>query len=476
MRLSPFSIIVVLLACAVLPGRVLAQAVDPWAGERDAAIAASSETAPGTEILPDEDAVVDAVDPTAITGAVPRVTPAATVDAVDAETDVFSAPLRRTSPEVDPYEPLGIRAGSFILYPSLETTLGYTTNGANAAGGSESAYATIAPELRMVSDWARHEATLTLRGSYREFTDGSVDDQPTALIDGTVRLDLAEEWVADFSAGYDYYVQSFSDPDFPAGVDKPPGVHDFAGSGTLRGRFGRNFLEVGTAVDRTIYEDGTSGGVEVDQGDRNNTVVGGRLRYGYAVTPLVTPFVEGAVARRHYDRKFDDNGIERSSWNYAIRGGFAYRNDPVLSGEVAIGYAISELDDASLAALEALTFDGSLVWSPSELTTVTFNGATTLDPSTNPASSGSVVYDASVDIAYQWRRNITIGGLAGVQYDRFEGAGADETTYRLGLNTTWRINRTLHLIAGYLHEWTDSADPASEYSADSVYATVRLQR
>lgn len=476
MRLSPYAIIVALLACAMLPGRAPAQAIDPWAAARDAEIAAGPDTPSDTKTALDEAAVVDSVDLTTVTGTVARVAPAVTVDAADTEVDVFSTPLRRTTPDVDPYEQLGIRAGSFILYPSLETTVGYTTNGTNAAGGGESGYATVTPELRLVSDWARHEATLTMRGSYEEFIDGAIDDQPSALVDGTLRLDLGEEWVADLAVGYDYREQSLSDPDFPAGVDKPPGVHGFAGSGTLRGRFGRNLLEVGTILDRTLYEDGTSGGVEVDQGDRDNTVVGGRLRYGVAVTPLVTPFVEGEVARRHYDRKFDDDGIERSSWNYAFRGGFSYRNEPVLSGEIAIGYAISELDDASLSALSALTFDGSLVWSPSELTTVTFNGSTSLDPSTNPASSGSVVYDTSVELAYQWRRNITVGGLAGIRYDRFEGTGTDETTYRLGLNTIWRVNRTMYLTAGYLHEWLDSADPASEYTADSVYATLRLQR
>ncbi len=89
--------------------------------------------------------------------------------------------------------------------------------------------------------------------------------------------------------------QSISDPSFPAGVDHPPGVHDFTGSAALDGGFGRTIFTLEGKTERTLYENGTSGGAVVDQGDRNNTVFGGRLRLGYESPLGVTPFVEGEV-------------------------------------------------------------------------------------------------------------------------------------------------------------------------------------
>jgi hypothetical protein len=334
----------------------------------------------------------------------------------------------------------------------------------------------VTPELRIQSDWARHETTLTLRGSYEDFTEGSIDEQPTASVDGTARLDLAEGWEANLAAGYNFATQSISDPNFPAGVDKPPGVHSLTSSAELRGGMGRNVVELETNLDRTIYEDGTSGGLEVDQGDRTNTEIGGRLRYGFAVSPVLMPFVEGEAARRIYDRKVDNNGIERSAWIYGIRGGIAYQSDPVLSGEIAVGYAWAETDDPSLSAIEALTFDGSLVWSPTELTTVTFTGSTEVNPGTDPASSGSVLYAAAVDVAYLWRENVTLDALANVSHERFQGTDQEDTTYQLGLGATWRLNRSVHLTGGYIHEWLDSSDPTRDYESDSVRLTLRLQR
>jgi hypothetical protein len=457
MRPSSIPILVALIACAMAPGRGHAQAIDPWAVMRDTA---------------------DPVDPSLpgdLGGAV-ALGQSGDLDGAGPDGDLIALPLRRTSPEIDPYEPLGIRAGSFILYPSLEATAGYTTNGTGAADGPESGFGSLTPELVIRSDWGRHEATLSMRGTYETFTDGSIDDQPSATVEGTARIDFAEGWALDHVASYDFYEQSISDPNYPAGVDNPPGVHEFASLSELRGNLGRNVLAFGAILNRTVYENGTSGGVVVDQSDRDNTEVGGRLRYGFEATPLVTPFVEGDIKRRIYDQKVDDEGIERSSWIYGLRGGLAYKSDPVLSGEIAIGYALEEIDDPSLSGLGALTFDGSLTWSPTELTTVTFDGATSLSPTTDPDSSGSVVYEALLDLAYRWRENVTLDTLAGLTYERFEGTGEVDTTYQLGVGATWRLNRSLHLRGGYVHEWLESSDAASDYTSDTVEFTLRLQR
>jgi hypothetical protein len=470
MRISFHSIAAaVILIFAQLEGAV-AQELDPWGGFR------SAEASESEAVAPPATSGEEAADDADITGSVQPVANEAPVDTTDPLADIAAAPLRRTSPEIGPYDALGIRAGSFILYPSLETTVGYSTNATGSAGGAESGFGSVTPELRIQSDWARHETTLTLRGSYEDFTEDSIDEQPTASVEGTARLDLAEGWEANLAAGYNYTTQSVSDPNFPAGVDQPPGVHGLTSSAELRGGMGRNVFEFETDLSRTIYEDGTSGGAEVDQGDRTNTEIGGRLRYGFAVSPVLMPFVEGEAARRIYDRKVDNGGIERSAWIYGIRGGIAYRSDPVLSGEVAVGYAIADVDDPALSSIEALTFDGSLVWSPTELTTVTFSGSTEVNPGTDPSSSGSVLYAAAVDVAYLCRENVTIDALANVSHERFEGTGQEDTTYQLGLGATWRLNRSVHLTGGYIHEWLDSSDSTRDYQSDSVRLTLRLQR
>jgi hypothetical protein len=472
MRICRLPILGILAALSVSPGPAGAQEASPW------------PVPEGEQIPADELAVVEASATPADSDAAAPVDNRAEqpvqaeppVDTADPLADVVAAPLRKTSPDIDPYEALGIRAGNFILYPSLETAVGYTTNGQGVAGSPETALGAVTPELRAVSDWARHEATFSMRGTYETYADDSVDDKPTADIEGTLKLEHNEEWATDLAAAYHYREQELSDPNTPGGLDEPPPVHEFVGSADTRGRFGRSVVEWGGRVDRTIYEDGTSGGVPVDQSDRDETEIGGRLRYGFAVTDVTTPFVEARLSREQYDQTVDNNGFERSAWIYGLRGGISYQSWPVLTAELAVGYAKAAPDDDALQSLETLTFDGWLTWMPTELTTVRFNTYTDFSPTSDPASSGSVVHDASVDLDYEWRDNVTLGALAGVNYERFKGLEREETTYRLGADATWKVNRNIWLTGGYLHEWLDSSLPDADYSADEVRLTLRLQQ
>ena len=395
-------------------------------------------------------------------------------DALNATTDETPAPRR--PPADDPYAALGIRAGGFILYPSLTIGAGFTTNASNGAGGPPSGFGTLAPELDIRSDWDRNAATLTLRGSYEKFLNAAAPDQPTGSAEGTARIDFADQWSADLAAGATYEEQSLSDPNFPTGADRPPGVIGLTSSAALNGDFGRVSFTLRGSADRAVYENATSGSSVIDQGDRTNTLYAARLRVGYEVTASLTPFVEGEVSRRAYDRLVDLEGVERSGTGLALRAGIALDRDPLLKGEISVGTTHENFDDPSLAPLQALTFDGSLVWAPTRLTTVTFDGTTALSPSTDPASSGSVLYDASVDVAYAWRQNVTVDWTGGVETERFQGTGEVDNTYRTGLAATWKINRSLQLTAGYVHAWLNSTDPTLPYQSDTVKAELRVQR
>ncbi len=401
--------------------------------------------------------------------------PAEGLQLTDDEAEIFAQMRRVIREPEDPYAPLGIRAGGVILYPALVGTIGYSTNAAGVSGGSGSAFGTVAPELRLETDWARHQASLTARGSYQKYANGA-DDRPEASLRGTARLDIADGWQGDLSTGYAYSRQAISDPDFPLGVDSPPGVHALDAAAGVTGHAGRGKLTIEGGLRRTSYEDGTSSGLTVDQGDRNNTVLSGRIRAGYEATPTITPFVEAVVSRRLHDRAVDNNGLRRSSTGTGWRVGLEVDRGPVLEGEIAVGALRETFDDAALASMQTLTVDGSLTWKPTQLTTVRLTGSTMLRPTTDIASSGAVVYDGALDVSHAWRRNVTLNANGGVTHERFQGTGELKTTYRAGLGATWKMNRNMWLTAGYLHEWVDSSTAGASYQADTVRMELRVQR
>jgi hypothetical protein len=84
--------------------------------------------------------------------------------------------------------------------------------------------------------------------------------------------------------------------------------------------------------------------------------------------------------------------------------------------------------------------------------------------------------EASVEVAYAWRDNVTITGTGSVTNETFQGTGEDDTTYDLGLGATWKLNRALWLTATYEHEWYVSSDPTANYGSDTVKVGLKVQR
>jgi hypothetical protein len=154
----------------------------------------------------------------------------------------------------------------------------------------------------------------------------------------------------------------------------------------------------------------------------------------------------------------------------------AFDHGPLLTGEIGIGTLREVYDDPALETIQTFTVDGNLVWAPTELTTVTFDASTTVNPNTNPLSSGSVKREASLQIDYAWRDNVTLTGTGSISREQFEGTGEDDYTYDVGLGATWKLNRALWLTATYAHEWYVSSDPSQNYNSDTVKVGLKAQR
>ncbi|WP_428669901.1 outer membrane beta-barrel protein, partial [Roseibium sp.] len=75
------------------------------------------------------------------------------------DTSVFGGDTTFDAPE-------GIRLGSFTLTPQLTLSSGWTDNTARSAGGTPGGFYRISPDVALTSNWSRHQADLSLRGSF----------------------------------------------------------------------------------------------------------------------------------------------------------------------------------------------------------------------------------------------------------------------------------------------------------------------
>lgn len=400
--------------------------------------------------------------------------------------------LRRTTPdssregpieglsraaEPSAYAPVGLRLGTFDVFPSLEQGIGWTSNATNTQGGGSASFSETTLRLDARSDWGRHSASLAGTGTYRKSVAGAPISEIEGNVEGQGRLDLANDFSARAAAGYDVRPESAFTPGAIAGVADRPNRHVLTGSAGLSKDAGLARLAATAAVNRTLYDDARlTDGTTVSQRERNATLATFTLRGGYAISPALRPFVEGEIGRRFQDVRIDSAGFQRSANRYALRGGIELDMGEKLSGEFAAGWLMERPDDAALQAISGLSLQGALNWSPVRGTNVSLNGSTTVEGSTTPGDTGSFLYSTNLTVSRDLRANLTGTALLGADYRRYPGSQQHDLTLRGEASLTWWLNRYAGLVGRVRHEQFRSNQPGRESRQTSIYMGVRAQR
>ena len=282
----------------------------------------------------------------------------------------------------DPYEALGMRAGSFLLYPALELSAGYDTNPQHVPGGASSPYLVFAPELLVRSDWSRHSLTASITGTYTDYTNNTFTPSLSrpyfnATIDG--RIDVRHDTQVLLENRYILSTDNPGSPNILAGLAKLPIYTTVGGTLGVAHEFNRLQVTVKGTFDRTTYGNSLlTDGEIVSNADRVYNQYGGILRVGYEFNPGFKPFVEIDGDERIYDLAFDSAGLQRNSTGRAFKAGSDINLFGSLSGEFAFGYLERLYQDPTLPSIGGMIADGSLIWQATALTTAKLTATSTV--------------------------------------------------------------------------------------------------
>jgi hypothetical protein len=259
-------------------------------------------------------------------------------------------------------------------------------------------------------------------------------------------------------------------------VRERPIVNTEGASVGVTQKFNRLALTLRGTYDRTDYADAIlSSGSVLDQSDRNFNQYGSRLRLAYEFNPGFIPFVEALGDMRDYDRKIDNSGYQRSSTGAGARIGTTFELTRLLTGEVAAGAIERSYDDPRLKNLTSPLVDAALVWAATPLSTVRLAGQTTVDETTVVGSNGVIASRASLELAHNLRRNLTITPGIAVFENDYKGVPITEKGYTASLKAEYRLTRSVAVRASFLHEQLKSTVPGSDYTTNVVLVGMRLQ-
>ncbi|MBA4612356.1 outer membrane beta-barrel protein [Stappia taiwanensis] len=368
-------------------------------------------------------------------------------------------------------QPSGIRLGSFLLYPELAVGIGWTDNRANDANGTPGPSYIVAPTLRLESNWSRHSLGVNFRGSYIGYGDDAVDDDPNITTDALLQLDLSERTQVDLDARYGL---SLEDRGSAESSGTGQDVHEFGTGVALRRSLGLIGAVLSGRVDSTHYtgRDGSA-----SEGNRDNALFTAALRIDGQTGARFQPFVEGSGFKRRYFEQCSDptQCADRNSVGYGLRAGFTFNGGSKWSGDLSAGWRAEHLDDPRLKVLQGLTVDGSLIWSPTRLTTVTALLGTNFAPSTISGTPGSVIYSTDLRIAHGF--SDALSGEVGVGYSLrdYTGIMLKEKEARATTALTWAFTSKVALQARYTFRRFISTTPGSGYSSNAIEAGLRFR-
>jgi hypothetical protein len=384
---------------------------------------------------------------------------------------------RRLLPADDPFAPLGIDAGMFLLRPAVELIGGYDSNPARSATAKSSWYAVLAPELLVNSNWSRHEVSANLRGSYTDYENASDLNRPSLDAKVNGRIDVTPLTRVDLEGRVIVGTDNPGSPNIQAGLARLPIYTTVGGSAGLGQRFNRVEVTLKGGLDRTAYQQSTfTDGSTASNADRDFDRYFGELRASYELTPGVKPFIETGTDRRVHDLAIDRTGVRRDSDGRYVKAGTTFELERTLTGDIALGYVERSYEDPTLPKISGPTFDASLTWLASALTAAKLTARTTVDETLLTGVAGAFTREVALEIDHAFRRwLIATLKVSGATVDYVGSPRADER-YSTAALITYKLTRELWLKGEYRHEWRHSNVAGNDYQADVVLLGARLQR
>jgi hypothetical protein len=386
---------------------------------------------------------------------------------------------RRAEDLGDPYEPLGVHAGAFTLYPAIDVIGGYSTNPGQSSNAEGASLYSAAPELRAQSNWSRHEFKADLRGSYTGYTPDTTPTLSRPYANGKVdgRVDVTRTTRIDLNGRALVSTDNPGSPNLQAGLSKLPIYTTLGGSVGVGQKFNRFDVSLKGNAERTVYQDSKlTDGSTASNEDRNYDQFGVTLRGGYELTPGVTPYVEGTVDTRKHDLATDSSGYQRNSKGWTALVGSTFELSRLLTGETGIGYTEREYDDPRLDKLSGVVGNASLIWTANALSTVKFTAASAVQESAVAGVSGVLSRDVGIQFDHSFRRYLIGTVKAGYGNDDYKGSDRDDSRYMVGLGLTYKLSRWAQVKGEFRQDWLRSNISGNDYTASTFLLGFRLQQ
>ncbi len=318
----------------------------------------------------------------------------------------------------------GLRLGAFILSGEVETGGVYSFRRGDTrehAIGLRSA-----PDLRLTSNWPRHELQFSARGEFIAWNRGG--DDARGNLGATLRLDARRD--TRLRLAVDYGVD-----DAGIGSSGSEGQHEVDSTIALEHERYRTTIAL-TAGALRHFERGNA-----QDYTQPHVSLRGRLR----TSPALAVYGEVGGDARLYDEKRDSSGIKRNSLGGYVEAGVELLRGPIWEGRVGVRLAGRHYKESSIEDFIGVGGNGNLTWRPTPHTEAGLEAAFSLEDDAAGRVRNQTV---ALSLRQQLRRDVEARGRLEAENNDVN-SGNDVLTLRASASLAWQIWRRLWLVANY---------------------------
>jgi hypothetical protein len=397
--------------------------------------------------------------------------------------DLSSPDLREVLPPEDMpvmkrqqpgYEPVGIRAGSWMLNPSVTAGALYDSNVFSTTSGAKSDIAAlIQPTLRAHTLWDRHGLDLQAGVQQYSYLDNSGLDQTNATLKGTGWIDVRHDAQILTAFQVAHLNEGVGTLASPTGAVKPTPYDLFSGDVTYRQEFGRLAASAGTRVDSYSYgSTQAQNGDTIDQSNRDGQIYRLHGRVDYTLSPKLGLFTAFEANRR------DLRGTPAQpldSHGYRVLTGADFELTHLVTAEIAAGYTRQQFSDVNIGTVEGPAYRAIVYWRPTRTVDVTFKAEQVVTETADTTSTGVLADALQLGVDYEMRRNLIFSVYGAYETDHFFNQLRTDRVTTFDAQLKYLLSQLAYLGFEYRFVQRDSDAPLASFDKHQVTINVTAQ-
>jgi hypothetical protein len=378
------------------------------------------------------------------------------------------------------YDPVGIRAGSFLVYPKLGGSFQYLNNTfATPDDPLGSVSFILSPSVEISSDWARNSFEAYVRSNLSRNFNYSSEDFNGVSSGAKGQLDITATSYLTSSLDFAHaQVSRVSARSTANDLTSPIQYNVVAGSVGYVSEADR--LRLAFAVNSRLYRyrnDTDPQGQLVIESDQDRYVVAFTGRADYAISPANSIFIETTANVRRYQianyvYEAEPGLIKKDSHGVQILAGSNFDFTHLMRGEVAVGYLRQNYSEAAYPTITGPGVRARVLYFPTQIITVTATVTRTIEDSGLVNSNGVIAGYGQLQVDYELLRNLIISASGSLLSDKYRGISRIDHTTNAGLSATYRMNRRIGISASY--QYADLTSKGTNAGTPAATNTISL--